>query len=134
MTQKLNQGWDQLHAALPSIAWLLRHLQGKFVPYGDLSRGWPRSVTFYGLVGSHDPVVYVFPRRPHFKRASIPKLWKKPTITKFRHELTEDLVDFLYEGGCNGTNSLDWDTFMTSDRGELLYQLRKLADYYLGGH
>lgn len=122
--------FNWLHEELPAVAWLLLHLKGGF----GFIRPNENSVTIYDQSDKHGPYLYSFPNKIQYVRTSIPRSWKKPSVEQFREDL-KNLVNYLFpwdlDPDMEEPNVTD---MVTGSKGELVYQLKRIADHYLGGH
>lgn len=124
--------FNWLHEELPATAWLLLHLKGGFRIV--TRRGKNYSVTIYDQADKHGPYTYAFSKKIQYVRASIPKSWKKPSIGQFREDL-DHLVNYLFPWYLDPDMEEPSVTDMViGSKSELVYQLKRLADHYLGGH
>ena len=124
--------FNWLHDELPAVAWLLLHLKGGF----ELAtrRGETYSVTIYDQADKHGPYIYDFSKKIQYVRAAVPKSWKKPSVEQFREDLGH-IVDYLFPWYLDPDEEEPSVTDMvTGSESEFVYQLKRLADHYLGGH
>lgn len=123
--------FNWLHKELPATAWLLLHLKGEF---RLVTRQGETSVAIYDQSNKHGPYPYAFSKKIQYVRASIPKSWEKPSVEQFCEDL-ENLVNYLFPWYLDPDMEEPRVTDMiTGSKSELVYQLKRLADHYLGGH
>ena len=145
---KTEETFMWLHEQLPGITWLLLHLKCRCIDEAEYTevldstdmtdKQWLRKLKCNGCItvcrrGKTRAEVTLIWKNEMVRCPGVPKGWKKPSLGQFRDEYAKlhlSITDSEALREFRDPLNMQYDSMLS----EFIYQLRRLADHYLGGH